>query len=272
MRRMITSTPLGLAVQETGIGRETLHIDASTFRVLVSTLGPSLGFWRAAEVAALRRQQFVRPILELGCGDGLVSSLVLNRIEIGVDPYGEALAKAAARGLYDRLEAQPIERVRLEPQSAGTVISNSVLEHVAAIGPVLETIRQVLKPGGCFIFTVPTESLHRWLMLPLARYAAWRNIRYEHLNLWPIEQWRQRLEAAGLEIENVLSYFRRSQVAAWDAIDVLQTFRLLRKHLIAPAWRSMPSRWLDVFSEEASKLNFASAAPGGGRLIVARRV
>ena len=32
-------------------------------------MGPSLGLWRAAEIAALREQTYEPPVLDLGCGD-----------------------------------------------------------------------------------------------------------------------------------------------------------------------------------------------------------
>src|SRR5579884_1217065 len=46
-----------------------LHLDAFTCRILLELQGPSLGLWRAAEIAALREQSFERPILDVGCGD-----------------------------------------------------------------------------------------------------------------------------------------------------------------------------------------------------------
>ena len=75
--------------------RYPLHLPAPMFRVLLEQQGPSLGLWRAAEVAALREQGYHRPVLDLGCGDGLVTSLVLRPVEVGVDPDGTALARAA---------------------------------------------------------------------------------------------------------------------------------------------------------------------------------
>ena len=70
----------------------SLHLDEPTFRVLLEQQGPSLGLWRAAEIAVLREQTYERPILDLGCGDGLVTSMVLPRVEIGVDPNQKPLA------------------------------------------------------------------------------------------------------------------------------------------------------------------------------------
>ncbi|TMD39910.1 MAG: hypothetical protein E6I90_15210, partial [Chloroflexi bacterium] len=43
----------------------SLHLDAPTFRMLLELQGPSLGLWRAAEIAVLREQEYERPVLDL---------------------------------------------------------------------------------------------------------------------------------------------------------------------------------------------------------------
>src|SRR2546421_10479239 len=81
-----------------------LHLDAPTFQMLLERQGPSLGLWRAAEVAVLRQVRYERPVLDLGCGDGLVTSLVMSRVEVGLDPDESVLKRAAQRGIYERFE------------------------------------------------------------------------------------------------------------------------------------------------------------------------
>src|SRR5256886_13359904 len=102
-----------MKVCEQTIGVRPLHLDAPAFRVLLELQGPSLGLWRAAEVAALREQVYEPPVLDLGCGDGLVTSMVLPRVEVGLDPDEKALARAARRGIYERFEARRAEETRL---------------------------------------------------------------------------------------------------------------------------------------------------------------
>jgi len=65
---------------------DPLHLDATTFRTLFIAQGPSLGLWRAAEIAALREQSLERPILDLGCGDGFVTAQTLRRVGGGLPP------------------------------------------------------------------------------------------------------------------------------------------------------------------------------------------
>lgn len=251
--------------------RTKLQLNAEDFTTLLDQLGPSLGLWRAAEVAALRTRSFQAPVLDLGCGDGLVTSLVLPRVDIGVDPWPPAIRRAAARGLYARLEAKPIERVEVTPGSIGTIVSNSVLEHIADLPLVLRTAARLLRCGGQLIFTVPTEAFATWLALPFARYGAWRNGHYEHRNLWSIDQWAHKLRQAGLTIVSVQPYLRRSLVMAWDALDLPQRVWIGRYRLFGLFWRRLPSAALERLAHYFAALDLSAPPPGGGRLIVAQR-
>jgi SAM-dependent methyltransferase len=262
-----------------------LYLDAQTFHTLLKLQGPSLGLWRAAEIAVLREQVYgesmapargattnlQRPILDLGCGDGLVISQVLPRVEVGLDPDEKVLKRAAQTGIYERFEAVPAEEMRLADQSIGTVVSNSVLEHLPHLDAVFEAVARVLRPGGRLIFTVPTEAFSRWLVLPVARYAAWRNHQLCHLNLWPTERWVSHLERAGLEVEEVRPYLRHELVATWDALELLQQIWVFHRRLVRIVWQRIPASLLNRMACWASRLDLSAPAPGGGRLVVARK-
>ena len=248
-----------------------LHLDATTWRTLLTQFGPSLGLWRAAEVAVLRECEYARPILDLGCGDGLVASLALSQIEIGLDPNQPELDKAVQTGVYASSIPLPIQAAGLADASIGTVLSNSVLEHIPPIETVLQVIARVLRPGGRLIFTTPTEAFSPWLALPAARYAAWRNRALMHLNLWPVERWAAALARVGLEIQTVRPYLRRELVSFWDFLELGQQVRIGRRRPFGMAWRRLPSSTLERLARFAAGLDLASAPPGGGRLIVAKK-
>jgi len=268
-----------------------LYLDAATFHTLLKLQGPSLGLWRAAEIAVLREQVYGksmvcgesmapargattnlwRPILDLGCGDGLVTSQVLSRVEIGLDPDEKALKRAAQSGVYERFEAMSAEEMQLPDESVGTVVSNSVLEHLPHLDAVLAVVARVLRPGGQLIFTVPTEAFSNWLVLPVARYAAWRNSQLCHLNLWPVERWISHLERVGLEVEEVRPYLRHELVAMWDALELLQQIWVFHRRLISVVWQRVPPSILECMACWASYIDLSSPTPGGGRLVVARK-
>ena len=246
--------------------------------MLFDHLGPSLAIWRAAEVAALREASaqndpgepgFGRPILDLGCGDGLVTSLALQRVEIALDPDRGALAKAARLGMYERFQSCLIEDALLENGSLGTVFSNSVLEHIAGIDAALAVVSRLLRPGGRLVFTVPSEAFGRWLILPSRTYACRRNRQLIHLNLWPTSEWACRLARAGLQIVEVRPYLRRRLVAYWDGMDNLERVWLARRRVVGVLWRRIPPAALERLAARAACLDLGSGEPGGGRLIVA---
>lgn len=249
----------------------SLHLDAPTFRVLLEQQGPSLGLWRAAEVAVLREQTYERPILDLGCGDGLVTSMVLPQVEIGLDPDQKPLAQAQGQGIYEQLVALPVEKSQLPDESIGTVVSNSVLEHIPQLDTVLEAVARMLRSGGKLIFTAPTEAFSEWLALPISPYASWRNQQLCHLNLWSVERWTQQLERVGLEVETVRPYLRRELVSTWDGLELLQQIWIAKRRVFGVVWRRIPPSMMDSLAQWASRLDLSASSPGGGRLIVARK-
>ena len=221
-----------------------LGLPAEDFFFLFQQLGPSLGLWRAAEIAALREARFDPPVLDLGAGDGLVTACVLPQVEYALDPDRAALEKAAALGVYRRLLPERVEETGLPPGCLGAILSNSVLEHVERLDDALAAAARLLRPGGRLVFTAPTEAFACWLALPGPAYAARRNRHFEHLNLLSAEEWACRLERAGLRVEYARAYLRRGWVRAWDALDLLQGVHLgangRRVRLFGYLWKRLP--------------------------------
>ncbi len=248
-----------------------LHLDARTFRVLLTQQGPSLALWRAAEIAALREIAFEHPILDLGCGDGLVTSQVLEYVEVGLDRDKRVLERAAMLNIYQRFEQVTAEEMQLQDASIATVVSNSVLEHLPRLDETLQSIARVLRPGGKLVFTSPTEKFSSWLVLPLKRYAVWRNNKLCHLNLWSIECWRHHLEQVGLEIEEVRPYLRHKHVFLWVEFELLQQIGIGHERLVGLIWGLIPLTLMDCIAQWVSQKNLSSPHPGGGRLIIARK-
>jgi SAM-dependent methyltransferase len=249
-----------------------LHLNPYHFRILLENLGPSLGLWRAAEIAALREQEFIHPVLDLGCGDGMVTSMVLPRVEIGLDPDQKELAKAARLGIYQQFEALPVEDTRLPDECVATILSNSVLEHLPDIDAALRSAARLLRPGGRLILTTPNAAFSRWLLLPLGGYARWRNQKLQHLNIWPVETWAEHLRRAGLQVECYRPYLRHSLVTTWDALELAQLIWVGRRRLVGMLWRNLSPRALDQLSQRYASLDLSAEGQGGGQLIIARKI
>jgi SAM-dependent methyltransferase len=146
-----------------------------------------------------------------------------------------------------------------------------VLEHLPRLDAVLEAVARVLRPGGRLIFTVPTEAFSKWLVLPVARYAVWRNRQLCHLNLRPVEWWASHLERVGLEVDEVRPYLRHELVSMWDALELLQQIWVFHRRLVSIVWQRIPPTVLERMACWASHIDLSAPEPGGGRLVVARK-
>ncbi|MBL1174935.1 class I SAM-dependent DNA methyltransferase [Pantanalinema sp. GBBB05] len=251
--------------------RSPLYLDQLTTRTLLAKQGPSLGLWRAAEIAALREQRFEPPVLDLGGGDGLVTAMVLPQVEIAVEPDVIAVKQALQQELYQHFFTCPIETAPIPESSIATVVSNSVLEHIPNLDAALTAVVRILKPGGKLIFTTPTAAFSQWLALPSRRYAHWRNQQLCHLNLWSSDRWQTKLEQVGLRVESVRPYLRREWVSLWDGLELLQQIRFGQQRAFGRIWRQLPTSVIDALAHRLAGIDLAAPAPGGGQLIVARK-
>ena len=101
-------------------------------------------------------------VLDLGCGTGLAGAALAHRAGhlTGVDLSPAMLAKARAKGCYDRLVAGELGAFLAgEPAgSADLCIAADVFIYCADLGPVLAGIARVLRPGGWTAFTVQSPG------------------------------------------------------------------------------------------------------------------
>lgn len=157
-------------------------------------------FWRAQELSIFHRHlaRLAAPRLDFGAGDGSFASLLLSRVEIGVDTDPAALAVAERRGVYDRLVESTNAAVPLPNGVAGSILSNSVLEHVEQLDAVLAELARLLLPGGALAFTVPVTRYSDHLRLFFGESATRRiNAEASHRNLLEESEWLTRLAHHG---------------------------------------------------------------------------
>jgi|SRR3990172_354265 len=103
-----------------------------------------------------------RKIVDLGCGPGAVTKLILERLGgdaknaevIGIDPSQSALAKARAaiQSKWVRFIEGSAEWVSRLVSSADAVVFLNAIHLVPDKAQVIAEIRKVLKPGGVFAF------------------------------------------------------------------------------------------------------------------------
>lgn len=219
------------------------------------------------------------PVLDVGCGDGHFASVAFPRaLAAGIDPAAGALVEARARGAHVVLAQSVGEALPFGDGTFATIISNSVLEHIADVDPVLAEIARVLKRPtsgnrpdiGRFIFCVPSEHFTELLFFSslfermglegLARaYEGYFNRISRHHHCMGPEEWRGRLSQAGLKLTHFFYYFSERAHQALDVGHYVGVPNLIAKRLTG-RWVLIPShrnpvlaateRWLRPLYEE----------------------
>ena len=194
------------------------------------------------------------PVLDVGCGDGHFASVAFPvSLAAGIDPAPAALAEARARGAYQVLARSLGGALPFPDESFATVISNSVLEHIPDLDPVLVEIARVLQAGGRFIFCVPADRfterlfftrLFRRLRLPrmASAYERYFNRISRHHHCDGPQVWHERLERVGLHLEDAFYYFSERALHALDLGHYFGLPSLVAKKL-SGRWILVPARW-----------------------------
>ena len=212
------------------------------------------GVLRAVESRFYQDFNFVDPVLDLGCGDGQFVTVTFDqKIDVGVDPWTGPVREAVGRGGYNHVLQNEGAFVPFEEGQFSTVFSNSVLEHIPDLQPVVNEIGRVIKPGGKFYFCVPNHnflpelSVAKFLdKIGLKFAASWyRNFfnfisRHHHCD--DPETWEARLNEAGFEIEKWWHYFspRSLAVLEWGHYFGLPAWII---HAILGEWILVKKPW-----------------------------
>ncbi|MEL7625834.1 MAG: class I SAM-dependent methyltransferase [Anaerolineaceae bacterium] len=206
------------------------------------------GMLRAVEQSFYEQQKLEEPIYDVGAGDGHFAWALFNGGKvIGADPWWQPLQEAKARKVYPLLIQAEGAFAPLESGCAGSAISNSVLEHIPDVLPVLDEVARVLKPGGKFYFAVPNRRFvtDLWGMQILSylglgglavAYSRFFNKIARHINLDPPEVWLGRLHKAGFD-----------QVEYWNYFPVESMHKLERGHVAGLPnllWKKLFGKWV----------------------------
>ena len=194
---------------------------------------PCVFFFRTLELQAIYNVchdlEFNNPTLDVGCGDGFITSVLFDeRFTFGID-NGEAhhVKQAIEAGRYDHVLLESAEKMSLPASSVEFVFSNSVLEHIPDLEAVLSEVSRILQPGGKFLFTVPSQHFGEYLYLTnlFARmglgmlgksYAVKRNRLLNHYHCYPHGEWSQRLVNYGIRLIAHRYYISRAALMLWD--------------------------------------------------------
>ncbi|MEM7799696.1 MAG: methyltransferase domain-containing protein [Chloroflexota bacterium] len=254
----------------------------------LKTLPAFRALLRAVEARFYHQIPMPEPILDVGCGDGDFAQHTFNeygrRINVGLDPWIGPLTKSREAGTYDQITQAFGNEMPFPDEYFSTAFSNSVLEHIPDIVPVLKETSRVLKPGGRFIMTMPNHRFTEMLsgaqlferigLDPLAdRYRTLFNYISRHAHTEPIEWWADKLAQGGLAVERWQYYFspdalRALEIGHAQGIPSAMIHMLTGKWIIAPTEQSLGpvDRWVRPHFLEQSDLD------GCYQLIIARKV
>jgi SAM-dependent methyltransferase len=190
---------------------------------------PASAVWRAVEIGALLRLGIPAGRgLDLGCGDGKLTRVILDhagpRKLVGFDPDPLETAAARTSGVYETVHTASGSDVPEPDASFDFVISNSVLEHIPDLPPVLAEVARLLRPGGQFLFTVPAPGFHtnlRGSLMPgvtRARYLRELDERLAHFRYPSSSEWQTLCQQSGLVLENCLGYLDRDETRTWETM------------------------------------------------------
>jgi len=190
----------------------------------------SLAVERSLECELLSRQEFVRPILDIGCGDGIFASVLFGeKIDLGIDPCRSEIKRAKECGMYKEAMACYGSRIPKDTASFNTILSNSVLEHIPDIEPVLREANRLLSPHGRFYITVPAKSYDKYniayqllAFLRLSglaeRYRLFFNKFWKHYHFHDREGWIELFRKTGFKVIESHEYCCKDTCLLDDAL------------------------------------------------------
>ena len=211
-----------------------------------------------APVLDLLAPQAGERILDLGCGDGVLTAELVARgcVVVGVDASAAQVEAARDRGLDARVMSG--ERLAFDAEF-DAVFSNAALHWMHAADAVIAGVRRALRPGGRFVGELGGHGCVAQIVAALRAALVAQGVDPEPIRQWYFptdEEYRNRLEAGGFNVRSI-ALFPRPTPLPGDIADWLETFAqaflaaapdraaLLDavRTALAPALRAADGRW-----------------------------
>ncbi|HKT81773.1 MAG TPA: methyltransferase domain-containing protein [Vicinamibacterales bacterium] len=164
-------------------------------------------------------------VLDLGCGDGVLSARLaaLGCIVVGVDGSAAQVAAARDRGIDARVgDAQRLDF----DQEFDAVFSNAALHWMTRPDAVIGGVWRALKPGGRFVGELGGAGCIATIERAIYRALRRRGIDGGRLNPWyfpTAEEYHERLTTAGFIVDHI-ELFPRPTPLPTDVAGWLETF------------------------------------------------
>ncbi|MBI2966771.1 MAG: class I SAM-dependent methyltransferase [Bacteroidetes bacterium] len=173
---------------------------------------------KTIEAGLFRKMEYRSPSLELGCGDGIFSSIMLDGkiIDIGSDYLPEVAERARKYPCYKSVQVADATNLPFSDNSFKTVFFVHGIDHIQNKEPVIREAARVLQCGGIFALSDVSEYWEMnyvsdffetfGLVKPSHRYKKYRMKTSIIESIWTESQYRSAFQGSGFKILD-FSYF-----------------------------------------------------------------
>ena len=178
-----------------------------------------------ADVLALLAPQSRERILDLGCGDGVLTEELAKFAAhvVGIDASAEQIAGARSKGL----NAHVMDGAAIQlDETFDAVFSNAALHWMTDPDAVIAGVKGVLRPGGRFVAEFGGAGNVERIRLAMEQALTDRGLDGPSLNPWyfpSCEDYSQRLKSAGFIVDSMELIDRPTELPG-DVTGWLATF------------------------------------------------
>lgn len=196
---------------------------------------------RTYECHILSQKTFITPVLDIGCGDGLFTQILFkDKIDVGIDPQTVEISHAKKLDCYEQLIQCYGNSVPFPDKYFKTILSNSVMEHIQDIEPVLKEAHRVLADDGHVYLTLPTDKFDQYSVIfqtlkllglnQLAeRYGKFFNSFWKHYHYYTLAGWEQLFKKMGFEVKESQEYLPKANAVLNDLYSPFSIFSFVQK-------------------------------------------
>lgn len=200
-----------------------------------------LAIERTYECHILSQKTFVAPVLDIGCGDGLFTQILFkDKIDVGIDPQSIEISHAQSLNCYNQLIQCYGNSVPFADKYFKTILSNSVMEHIQDIEPVLKEAHRVLADDGRVYLTLPTNKFDQYSVVfqvlkllrldkTAERYGKFFNSFWRHYHYHTVAGWEQLFKKMGFVVEESQEYLPKVNAVLNDFYSPFSLFSFVQK-------------------------------------------